>query len=71
MKLNLSLPWQADATPLTDQGGVTKQAWFDRQDIVASHVAGGITPVEHQVLDRVFRHTPMLRKGLGEVQSKS
>ncbi len=71
VELDPSLSWLANAAPLTDQGRLAKQAGFDRQDIVASHVAGMVTPVEHQVLDRVCGHASMLDKRMGEVQSKS
>ena len=71
VKCNPPLTWPADATPLAGQGCLTKQAPFNRQDVVASHIAARGVPVEDQGLDHIVRHAPVSPRCPWQVQSKS
>ena len=61
----------AKAAPRPDQGRSPKQAGRERQDVVASHVAAWIKPVQDQIVDRVVSHAPVSRGPLDAVQSES
>ncbi len=52
----------ADVAPIVGQGCLSEQARFNRQDIVASHIAARVVPVEDKVLDHIVRHAPASRR---------
>jgi len=47
-----------ETTPFAHQGGIAKQRRLDREHIEPRHVAGRISPLEHEVLHRQFGHAP-------------
>ena len=57
-------------TPLPHQRGIAKQAWLDRQHIVARHVAGGVMALEDDEGDGVGRHVAVVARAMVMVQFK-
>jgi hypothetical protein len=56
VELNPALAWSPQTAPLPDQGSIPEQAGLDLQDIVTSHVAAWVAPVQDQIVDRVVSH---------------
>lgn len=55
VQVDLGLSGSADPAPFADQGGVAEQTCPNGEEIELSHVGTGITAVEHQLADVVFR----------------